>query len=152
MRAVFAGLALSLSLHAADRDFRDVVDSISSRVHARPLSIPFFGLLNMVAYVARPAGARHIDLAVWQDLDWSGENHRELGESIRAAVGGSWKPFVQVRSQREVTFVYMRPEGNDWRMLIVSVERRQATAVEVRLNADALQRWVMVPREAAMNR
>ena len=151
MRILLTGLLLTATLSAADREFRDVVDSISNRVHARPLHIPFFGLVNMVTFVARPAGARHIDLAVWENLDCQMGDARELAASIKASVGGNWKPFVQARERGEVTFVYMRPEGNDWRLLVVSVERHEATVVQIQLNADGLERWVMVPREAALS-
>jgi hypothetical protein len=134
---------------AADREFRDVVDSISNRVHARPLHIPMFGLVNFVAAVARPAGTKHIDLAVWEDLDWRSGDTRDMAESIRASVGGSWKPFVHSRSAQEVVSIYARPEGSDWRLLVVSVERHEATVVQLQLNPDALQRWITLPREYA---
>jgi hypothetical protein len=152
MRILIAGLLCAVSLGAADREFRDVVDSISSHFHTHPLRIPMFGLVNMVAFVARPAGTRHIDLAVFENLDSRDTDRRNLAPSIRDAVGGSWRPFVQARSSDEVVFVYMRPDGNDWRLLIVTVERHDAVVVQVQLNPDALQRWVTSPGESALSR
>jgi len=152
MRTLVAGLLLTASLGAAaDRKFQDLVDSISTRVGARPLHIPMFGLVNFVTFVARPAGTKHIDLAVWEDLDLQTRDPRELAESIRSAVGGGWKPFVHARSPQEVVSIYMRPEGNDWRLLVVSVERNEAVAVQLQLNPDALQRYVMLPREQVLH-
>ena len=152
MRVLIAGVLCAVSLGAADREFRDVVDSISDRFHTRPLHIPMFGLVNMVTFVARPAGTKHIDLAVFEDLHSWNADGQGLAASIRSAVGGSWRPFVQARSAEEVVFVYMRPEGNDWRLLVVTVERHEAVVVQVQLNADALQRWVMAPGESALSR
>src|SRR5689334_21259181 len=69
MRMLIAGLLCVIPLSAADREFRDVVDAISTQFQTRPLHIPMFGLVNLVTYVARPAGTRHIDLAVFENLD-----------------------------------------------------------------------------------
>ena len=148
MRTIAISLLCAVSASASDREFRDVVDAISDRFHTRPMHIPMFGLVNFVTYVVRPAGTRHIDLAVFENLDARDMDGREVAASIRAAVGGSWKPFVQTRSGREVVSIYMRPEGNDCRLLVVSVERHEATVVQLQLNPDALQRWLVMPRES----
>ena len=151
MRIFIAGLLCAASLPAADREFRDVVDSISNHFHTRPLHIPMFGLVNVVAFVARPAGAKHIDLAIFENIDSWDRDNRTLAETVRTAVGGSWRPFVHARSSDEVVFVYMRPEGNDWRLLLVTVERHEAVVVQVQLNPDALQRWMMSPGQSAIS-
>lgn len=141
------------SLQAADREFTDVVRVISDEFHTRPLSIPFFGLVNVVAAVAHPAGARHIDLAVFENLQSRDRDGRNLPESILNAVGRSWKPFVQVRSHRkgheETVLVYMRQQGKDWKLLITAVERNEATVVQLLLNPDALARWMAAPERSA---
>src|SRR5437016_3946483 len=117
-----------LHAQAADREFTDVVHAISAEFRTRPMHIPLFGLVNAVAFVVRPAGAKHIDLAVFENLDTRGS---DVGASIRAAVGGSWKPFIQVRSSKhgsdETVLVYMRPHGSDCKLLVATVERREAT-------------------------
>ncbi len=151
MRALIAGLLCTMSLGAADREFRDVVDSISNHFQTRPLHIPMFGLVNMVTYIARPAGTRHIDLAIFENLEPKDRDGRYLAESIRGAVGGSWKPFVHARSRDETVFVYMRPEGSDWRLLLVTVERHEAVVVQLQLNPDALQRYVMSPDRSVLS-
>jgi len=123
--------------NATDREFKDVVAAISDEFHTRPLHIPFFGLVNVVTYVARPAGTKHIDLAVFENLD-----SRDLPQAIRRAVGGAWKPFVQVWSHRETVLVYVRMEGRDCKLLVTSIEPNEATVVQLRLNPEALQRWL----------
>ncbi len=149
MRTIASVLLFSVCASAADREFRDVVDTISDRFHTRPLHIPMFGLVNFVTYVVRPAGTRHIDLAVFENLDTG--DPRGLAPSIRTAVGGSWKPFVQSRSSSEAVFVYMRPEGNDCRLLVVTVEQHEATVVQLQLNPEGLQRWIKDPVRSAMH-
>src|SRR5713226_6601772 len=100
---------------AADREFQDIVRAISDEFHASPIRIPMFGIVNVFAFVARPAGTRHIDLAVFEGLNSRDRAGNDLPEAIRNAVGRSWKPFVGVHSRRKgqegTVLVYMRPEG-----------------------------------------
>lgn len=137
--------------HATDREFKDVVEAISDEFHARPTHIPLMGLVNAVTFVARPAGTKHVAIAVFENLDSRDRDGRELAQSIRRAVGGAWKPFVQVWSRHgeETVLVYMRMEGRDCRLLVTSIEPSEATVVELKLNPEALQKWMVSPRESA---
>jgi hypothetical protein len=143
----------SISAQAADREFTEVVRVIADEFHTRPMSIPMFGLVNMFAAAVHPAGTKHIDLAVFEHLGARDREGRNLPESILSAVGRSWKPFVQVRSHRngyeETVFVYMRQQGNDWKLLVTAVERDQATVVQLLLNAEALAHWMESPEHYA---
>ncbi len=143
----------AVSARAADREFTDVVRIISDEFHARPTSIPLFGLVNVFAAAVRPAGARHIDLAVFEHLNSHDREGRDLTQSILSAVGRSWRPFVQVRSRRdgheETVLVYMRQQGREWKLLVTAVERDEATVVQLLLNADALARWMESPERCA---
>lgn len=156
MRAipVFAACLLgAVSAKAADREFTEVVRVISDEFHTRPMSIPMFGLINFFTAAIHPAGTRHIDLAVFEHLNSHDREGRNLPESLLSAVGRSWKPFVQVRSRKngheETVLVYMRQEGNEWKLLVTAVERDEATVVQLLLNADALARWMTSPERCA---
>lgn len=96
--AVF--IPLCTRLNAADREFKDVVRAISEEFHTRPIHIPMFGLVKAVVTVAHPAGTRHLDLAIFQDVDARKGSGRDLVESVRFAIGRGWHPFVQVRGER----------------------------------------------------
>ena len=141
------------SAQAADREFTDVVRVISDEFHTRPMSIPMFGLVNIVTAVVHPAGTRHIDLAIFEHLSSHDREGRNMSESILNAVGRSWKPFVQVHSRRngheETVFVYMRQQGNEWKLLVTAIERDEATVVQLLLNPDALARWMASPERCA---
>jgi hypothetical protein len=135
--------------YAADREFRDVVEAISDAFHTKPLRIPLMGLVNTVTYFARPAGTKHVDIAVFEDLDTRGRRESDVAHSIRGAVGGSWKPFLQVKTMNdgveEHVLVYMRQQGKEWKLLITTVERRHATVIQLALNTAALERWLVDP-------
>jgi hypothetical protein len=153
MKFAVACLLGALSAQAADREFTDVVRVISDEFHTRPVSIPMFGLVNVFTAVVRPAGTRHIDLAVFEHLNSRDREGRDMLQSILNAVGRSWKPFVQVRSRRngheETVLVYMRQQGREWKLLVTAVERDEATVVQLLLNPDALARWVASPERCA---
>jgi len=135
---------------AADREFKDIVRAISDHYQTRPLRIPFFGLINAVTFVARPAGTKHIDLAVFENL-----RGRPMDPAVLdRIVGHAWKPFVRVRSQRkgETTNIYMRPNGDDTKLLIATLQDGEATVVQLELNVEALQCWLDQPRRAHSER
>lgn len=143
-----AGLLCGAATQAADREFSEVVRVIGDEYHARPTRIPFFGMVNLFTAAAHPAGAKHIDLAVFENLHGY---DRETADNIRRAVGASWTPFIQVRSDRdqETVFVYMRQSGHDWKLLVVAMERAEATVVQLLLDADGLARWLSDPEHCA---
>lgn len=153
--ALLAYTLCSTGAHATDREFTDIVRAISDEFHTRPLHIPMFGLVNFVTYVVRPAGTKHIDLAVFENLGPQRHSDRDLAGMIQGMVGGAWKPFVQVRSHRnggEMVFIYMRPDGRDCKLLLTTIEPNEATVIQLKLNPDALERWLREPRYAAMHR
>lgn len=150
-RAAFLAAACVLCAatgFAADREFSDVVRAIGDRCHARPTRIPLFGLVNVVTAVVHPAGAKHIDLAVFENVR---PYDRDLPVAIRQAVGASWTPFVHVRADRdrETVFVYLRQAGHDWKLLVVAMERAEATVVQIELDIEGLARWMADPEHCA---
>jgi hypothetical protein len=150
---LIAGTLCSQAAFAVDREFNDIVQAISVEFGTRPLRIPFFGLVNAFTFVVRPAGTSHIDLAVFEKLNTGDRDGRDLQAMVRRAVGRGWTPFIQVHSRRsgseELVLVYMRMEGRSCRLIVTSIERGEATVVQLKLNPDGLQRWISSPRESA---
>jgi hypothetical protein len=149
--SIAAGLFLAAALcHAADREFSDVVRAISSECHAQPTRIPLFGMVNVFTAVVHPAGAKHIDLAIFENLD---PEDRPRAGTVQRAVGSSWTPFIHVRSNQsgETVYVYMRQVGRDWKLLLVATEHAQATVVQLLLDVDGLARWMADPEHCARN-
>jgi hypothetical protein len=136
-------------MQGAERGFDDIVRAISDQFHTRPLHIPFFGLVNFATFVAHPAGVKHLDLAVYDQLDLDDRGARDLAEAIRMADGG-WKPFVRVHSHAETVLVYMAQQRSDCKLLVVSVEAGEVTVVELKLNPEAMQAWLRAPDAEAV--
>ncbi len=150
---VLAGCATGA--RAADPEFAAIVRAISSEYHAQPMHIPLFGLVKTVTFVARPAGAKSLDLAVFEDLDTEGHDAAGLARRISQIAGASWKPFVQVRSNRagnnETVLVFMRWEKADAHLLVTAIESHEATVVHVKLKPAELRRWAENPAGEASN-
>lgn len=149
MRAITLLLVGATLAGAADhREFRDIVDAISDHYRVQPRRIPFMGLVNTVAFFARPAGARHLDLAIFDDL--RGPMDPDV---IRRLVGREWSSFVQVYSRRpgrnETTLVYIRPEGRSARLLIANLESSEAVVVQLKLDTEKLREWLHDPERSA---
>ncbi len=136
-------------MQGAERGFDDIVRAISDQFHARPLQVPFFGLVNFATFVAHPAGVKHLDLAVFEHMDLDDRGSRDLAEAIRMADGG-WEPFVQVHRHGETVLVYMAQDRSDCKLLVVSAETGEVTVVELKLNPEALQVWLREPDAAAV--
>jgi hypothetical protein len=135
-------------MQAAEREFTDVVRAISDQFHARPAHIPLFGLVNFATFVAHPAGVKHIDFALFENLDLSDYAARDIAETIRRA-NPDWLPFVRVQEHGETVFVYMAQDRSDCKLLVVTVETGEATVVEVTLNSEAVQAWLRQPEASA---
>lgn len=151
--AVAAAALCAPSALAVDRDFKDIVRLMSDELHAKPTRIPLIGLVNTFAFVARPVGVKHLDLAVFEGIDGRSFASDLRGKMDRV-VGRGWKPFVQVMSQRggrEMVMVYMRPEGKDCRLLVTTLEHNEATVIQLSLNPEGLQKWIADPASAALH-
>jgi len=141
-----------LTAQASEREFRSIVQAISSEYNTSPRHIPFFGLVNVVTFFVKPAGAKHIDLAVFDNLGDHSRAGGDLNIAIRHAVGPGWNPLLRTRSRRhgeeQMVYVYTRPQGKDWRFLFATIERDNATVVDLTLDPKAAERWFADPQGA----
>jgi hypothetical protein len=141
-------VVLCASALAGDREFDTIVRRVEARCDTSHTRIPFFGLANFVVKVVRPAGASDLKLAVFEDL------HRPLftrqedfTDLMQGALGPDWRPFVRVQDRRnnEWTCIYSSISANHWKLLIATMERREATIVRIKLNPDGMMRWIEKP-------
>jgi hypothetical protein len=148
MRPLVLLAIVGFSAAAADSEFKAIVSAISDEYHTQPLRIPFLKMANVVTFVARPAGAKHFDLAVFQNLGARTRGGRDLPQLIERRVGPGWKPFLRTTSHHETTIIYMRPEGRDCRLLLTTIQPDQATVIQLQLNPDGISRWMNSPLES----
>jgi hypothetical protein len=104
--------------------------------------------VNFATFVAHPAGVKHLNLAVFENLDLDENTAKDLAEAIRSVDDG-WRPFVRVVGHAETVLVYMTQDRNDCRLLVAAIENSEVTIVELKLNPEALQVWLREPKAAA---
>ena len=157
MRPLLLVLALAaMPGVAGDREFDQAVKAFEQQYGKRKLSIPFFGVATFLVKAARPAGARDLKLAVFEDID--SRRHPapgELDEMMRPMGAGGWLPFVRVHNRRagERVQIYSRRKGTkDWELMIATLERNEAVLMRVRLNPESVAKWMNSPGRMARDR
>ena len=152
-RFLAAFLAASGVVLIGDSEFDHVVKAIEVHYHAKRTHIPFLGVANMVVKVAHPAGASEFKLALFEDLDSLGDrDDRELDQFMSALSSGRLHSLVRVHSRRDRESIYIYADDDDarsTRMLIATFQRDQATVVQVKVDMNALIKWVGSPDEAS---
>src|ERR1700733_3888914 len=86
---VAASLMLSCAvLQGAEHGFDAIVRAVSAQLHRRPTHIPLFGLVNFATFVAHPAGVKHLNITVFENLDLDDHAARDLAEAIQSVDDG----------------------------------------------------------------
>lgn len=138
MRALAAGLLLiaAAPLAAVDRYFENAVEEIEQRTGGQRVRIPMWGLVRWVgSAAARPVGAKDFDLAVFENLE------RGLVDRPFAwlRLSSGWQPVVRVHSPgRESVAIYVRPEGEWYRVLLATIERDEAVVMKFTMKPDRI--------------
>jgi hypothetical protein len=142
---------LSLSFataRAEDREFKAIAAHLTTRYQAKRKRIPFLGLANLVVKMVRPAGVKSFKVAIFENLNQAADiNHAELNTVIRGALDDTWQPLVRVFSRKkgEQVFVYVRNEGENMKLMVVSLEQTEAFVARVKLSPARLAKWMENP-------
>jgi hypothetical protein len=133
---VFAALPLA----SAASEFDWFVREFARESGQHPTHIPLFGLVRFAVAVVQPAGTSELNLAVFEHAQFAPERFREMADE---AVGHSWKSMIRVQSRDgESTNIYAQPDGKRLRLLITTLDKEDATFVEVRVKPEELMRFV----------
>ncbi len=142
--------ATSATTRANDRAFTAVAAHLKTRYKARQRRIPFLGLANFAMKLTRPAGVKSFKVMFFEDLHETTAiaGGAELNEILRSALGKEWQPLARVysRQRNEQAFIYAAAEGKNIKLMIVSLQQAEATLVRVKLNPDALVRFMNEPK------
>jgi hypothetical protein len=144
MKAAAVCLLLFVSLgYARDREFDAIVRSMESEYGTKRLHIPLFGVVNFFVKTIRPAGARDLKLAVFEDVD----PFRHPSPERLDDIAQGWNRFIQVQSKRkgERVHIYSRKVKENWELLLTALERDEAVVIRLRLHPDGLARWMDDP-------
>ncbi|HEY2960810.1 MAG TPA: hypothetical protein VGJ37_00215 [Pyrinomonadaceae bacterium] len=154
--AVLLLFSLASMVQAKGDDFNSVVRMIEQFYGVKHEGIPFLAKAGMKAArtAARIKGgtarqiaeAGSIKLAVFEDQAFAGE-FTKFRSTLNAALNESWLPLVQTLSATtaEQTYIFTREAGEKFNVLLITIEQREATVVQVNLSPKNFARLLKDP-------
>jgi len=136
-------------VQAKGDDFNSVVKMIEDFYRVKHVGIPFLAKAGMkVATTAarikggtarRLAEAGSIKLAVFENQEFNGDFLR-FRSSLNQALNVSWMPLIQTLSvaSKEQTYIFLRNAGDKTDVLVITIDERDATVVQLTLSAKNL--------------
>jgi hypothetical protein len=132
-------------VHAKGDDFNSVVKLVEKFYGVKHQGIPFLAKAGMkVATTAarikggtgkRIAEAGSIKLAVFEDQAFDRE-FSQFRSSLNTALTATWTPLIQTVADggQEQTYIFLREAGDKFNVLVITIEQRDATVVQVTLS------------------
>ena len=168
MRSKLTLIALLLALAAvvpysarADRDgFNEVVKTIEQFYHVKHKSIPFLARTGMKAM----STAAKIKGGEWKTLadagsvrvvffeDQSFDSRGQIGSfkaSVQQAIGADWSTLVQTLAPKDEqqTHIFLREAGSKFQVLVIEMDRKDATVVQATVKPEVLAQLLKDPGE-----
>lgn len=147
LRVLVLILCASTVAVAGNNEFKGLVHSFETAYGVHHMRIP---LLGVALFVARPAGAHGLRLALFENFQAPVDSD-DVRRVVESSLGPGWYPFVRVRSKGETdgetTLIYTNPNGTTMRMMIVNVESSEAQLMEVNVREKDIQKWLKEPGE-----
>lgn len=147
--AAFIQAAIGSALSKGD-DFGDVVKMIEKFYDVKHKGIPFLAKagIKTATTVARIAGgpkrqlaeAGSVKVAYFEDQDFAPRSLVDFKTSMNSRLTQAWDPLVQVVSPKDEsqTYVYLRSAGEKYNVLVVNIEKRDGSVVQVTLAPQTL--------------
>lgn len=141
-------LVVAISANAAPAkgdDFNSVVRMIEQFYRVKHEGIPFLAKAGMkvATTAARVKGgqarqlaeAGSIKLAVFEDQNFKGD-FMKFRASLNEAMNATWMPLIQTVSAQdeEQVYIFLRDAGEKFHVLVITIEQRDATVVQVTLS------------------
>ena len=142
--------------HAKGDDFNSVVKMIEHFYGVKHEGLPFLAKAGMKigrtaakikgGTAKRLAEAGTIKLAVFENQNFAGETPK-FRSTLNAALNETWLPLVQTFSatNEEQTYIFLRESGDKYNVLVITIEQRDATVVQVTLSPENLKRLLKDP-------
>lgn len=130
---------------AKSDDFNSVVKMIEQFYRVKHVGLPFLAKAGMkVATTAarikggearRIAEAGSVKLAVFEDQNFNGDVMKFRG-SLNEALNVTWLPLIQTLSatDAEQVYIFLKDAGDKFDVLVITIDQRDATVVQVTLS------------------
>ena len=159
LTALLLGAAPGVVLASGD-GFNDAVKTIEQFYHVKHQSIPFLARAGMKAVrtaakmkggdYKRLAEAGSVRVAFFEEQDF--DSHGQIAAfkaSMQATLAGNWSPLVQTLAPKseEQTYIYIRAAGEKFHVLVVTIERHEATVVQATIAPEILAQLMKDPND-----
>ena len=157
---VAAMTAGSIVSHAKGDDFGDVVKVIEKFYGVKHTGLPFLAKagIKTATTVARMAGgpkrqlaeAGSVKVAYFEDQEFDSQSGpASFKASVNSLLEGSWSPLVQVVASKDdaQTYVYLRSAGEKYNVLVINIEKRDGSVIQVTLAPQTLAMLMKDPNE-----
>ena len=141
-------------------DFGAVVKLIEQFYHVKHQSVPLLARASMKAAttaarirggeIKRLAEAGSVKVAFFEDQNFNSRGGiADFKISVTKALNDRWSPLIQTLSPRdeEQTYIFLRDSGEKFNVLVVTIERREATVVQVSLAPKTLALLMQSPSD-----
>jgi hypothetical protein len=129
-------------------DFRDVERELRTRLGS-PIYIPFLGFARFATWMVHPHGVRDFQLATWEDKH-AVIDGVELEQLLRRGLPPDFQPVVRVRERHEWTFIYARPVGDRFEMMLLTHDDSDTVLVRADINGEQLAKAIQDHRVEGM--
>jgi hypothetical protein len=165
-RLTIAGLVTALMLSAAPATtasgdgFNDAVKTIEQFYHVKHQSISLLARAGMKAVTTaakvkggeykRLAEAGSVRVAFFEDQNFDSRGQiATFKAQMQSTLSGAWSPLVQTLAPRneEQEYIYIRDAGAKFHVLVITIERHEATVVQATLQPDTLVQLIKDPNE-----
>ncbi|MGI9168101.1 MAG: hypothetical protein ACR2G5_17260 [Pyrinomonadaceae bacterium] len=145
---------------AKSDDFGTVVKVIEDFYNVKHKSLPFIARAGIkTATVAarlsggvrkRLAEAGSVKVVFFEDQEFNSRGGiANFRARVTSTLGGKWLPFIQVLSPGDEaqTYIFLRDAGPKYMVLVVTIEKREASVVQVTLAPQTLAMLMQDPNE-----
>lgn len=131
-------------------EFGDVVKLIESHFRVRHKGLPMLAKLplKVAGRFRRFAELGSVKLATFEDQDFSAPAGTiDFAERLHGRLQPEWQPLIEVRSgqERSQTHIYTAEAGRLFKVLVVQIGRRDATALQVSVTPENLSKLLQSP-------
>ena len=153
MFAIISFTALSAQVvYAKGDDFGSIVKLIEQFYNVKHEGIPFLAKagIKTAATVARIKGgtarrvaeAGSVKVAIFENQQFDrGSDFTRFRSTLNDALKGTWMPLIQTLSatDKEQCYVFLRDAGTKFNVLVITIEQRDATVVQVTVSPENLR-------------
>jgi hypothetical protein len=149
-----------LLVQATGDGFNDAVKVIEQFYHVKHQSVPFLARAGMkaVSTAARIRGgdykriaeAGSVRVAFFEDQTFDSRGQiAAFKAAVQRTLDPQWSPLIQTLSakEEEQDYVYLREAGQKFHVLVINIERHEATVVEATVSPQALAELMKDPNE-----